>query len=779
MPFISPTPLSPSSRPAAGSPLYWRVESSLLELSVLRQVGFFTWNAQSFAERWRRRIGMALMTLLRPVAHLAGRQLATRLLYTLLRGVTRDRLDLLGEEYFEYFLKSRLQSKAVEALKRAQSEGRQIVLVGQSLDHMLRPLASHLGVDRFIANRMEFRDGVATGRLLWPVVRPRAPFAWIAAGDADGRITEAALLSQLGLPDPSLIVNAIQESLRSTAVRAPAVVPFENVPPVAQLSVRRALSGKHILLIGVTGFIGKVWMVDLLEQIPDIGKITLLIRRNRTTTAQRRFEKIVEESPTLDGLQKHFGSRLGDFLRAKIEVIEGDVSQAGLGLEESVRARLSRSLDLIVNSAGLTDFNPDLRDALSSNVESAEHLLNFIRATDHSALMHLSTCYVVGMRDGRVTESLQDNYNPGGVKNFDSEREIASLREMIRHIAERSESPELARALRRQALGRGVDESRVAAGELDGVLKRNRSRWVRNKLVRVGMRRAQHLGWPNTYTFTKSLGESLLARRGKDLPIAVVRPSIVESSQYSPFSGWNEGINTSGPLSYLLGTNFRQLPSNAKKCLDVIPVDMVCRGMTLIAAALIERKHARLYQLATSGINPCDMGRSIELTGLAHRKHYRTQQGIEHWLKLKFETIPVSKQRYERLSIPMQKAVVSGINRFAEKLSKKPPLAKAERDLTRAEKLIELYEPFILHNEHVFECENARLLSAALPEDERGRFAFEPEAIDWWDYWINVHVPALRRWCYPLMEGRPLESRPPRDLGWGAAAAVATSAENR
>jgi hypothetical protein len=211
---------------------------------------------------------------------------------------------------------------------------------------------------------------------------------------------------------------------------------------------------------------------------------------------------------------------------------------------------------------------------------------------------------------------------------------------------------------------------------------------------------------------------------------------------------------------------------------------MVCRGMTLIAAALIERKNARMYQLATSGINPCDMGRSIELTGLAHRKHYRTQQGIEHWLKVKFETIPVSKQRYERLSIPMQKAVVSGINRFAEKLSMKtPPLAKAERDLNRAEKLIELYEPFILHNEHVFECENARLLSAVLPDDERSAFAFEPEAIDWWDYWINIHVPALRRWCYPLMEGRPLESRPPRDLGWGpepsAAAAVAHSGENR
>jgi long-chain acyl-CoA synthetase len=336
-------------------------------------------------------------------------------------------------------------------------------------------------------------------------VRPRGPFAWIASGNPEGRIQEAALVSQLGLRAPQELCRGIQESRRSVTLHAPAVVPFGSAPQVDCLSVRRALAGKNLLLIGVTGFIGKVWMVDLLEQIPDIGKITLLIRRNRTTTAQRRFEKIVEESPTLDGLQKQYGARLGEFLRQKIDVVEGDVSVSGLGLEASVRTRLQQSLHLVVNSAGLTDFNPDLRDAISSNVESAEHLLNFIRSSDHAALMHLSTCYVVGMRDGRVTENLHDNYSPANVRNFDAEREIASLRETMQHIEDRSESPELARALRRQALGRGADETRVAAGELDGVLKRNRSRWVRNKLVRVGMRRAQHLGWPNTYTFTKAL----------------------------------------------------------------------------------------------------------------------------------------------------------------------------------------------------------------------------------------------------------------------------------
>ncbi len=755
---------------------YWRIEGSLLELGALRPVGFFTWNSKSFSERWARRAGMAFMTVLRPFSYAASRTFATRFLHIMLRGISRDRLDLLGEEYFQYVLKPHLRREASEKLLEAVRSGERIVLVGQLLEHIARPLAKHFGVTSFIANRLEFRDRRATGRLLDPAVRPRGPFAWLASGCIDGRIAKEKLLVRLGwAKNPQLLGAAVQTTARPAPPPARPVGLFGETPRVERLSVRETLADRHILLIGVTGFIGKVWLVDLLENTPNIGKITLLIRRNRTTSGQRRFQKIVEESPAFDNLQEGHGRKLAAFLKEKVEVVEGDVSQPGLGLDASTQARLAKSLDLVVNSAGLTDFNPDLRDALSSNVDSALHLLEFLRKCDRAGLMHLSTCYVVGMRDGRVTEELQENYNPAGDREFDAEREIAGIRETIRRIEERAGSPEITRVLRRQALGRGGDESKVGTEVLDGVLRRNRARWSRNRLVRIGMRRARHLGWPNTYTYTKSLGESLLARGGRDLPIAIVRPSIVESSERSPFIGWNEGINTSGPLSYLLGTNFRQLPSNERKCLDVIPVDMVCRGMTLIAAAVIARCSARMYQLATSAINPVNMGRSIELTGLAHRKHYRTQQGIEHWFKVKFETISVSKLRYERLSIPMQKAVISSINRAAASLHmKKAPLARAERDLGRAEKLIELYEPFILHNEHVFECENARLLSAALSSEERRLFDFAPESIDWWDYWINIHIPALRRWCYPLMEGRPLEARAPRELDWYAGAAGAT-----
>jgi Male sterility protein len=108
---------------------------------------------------------------------------------------------------------------------------------------------------------------------------------------------------------------------------------------------------------------------------------------------------------------------------------------------------------------------------------------------------------------------------------------------------------------------------------------------------------------------------------------------------------------------------------------------------------------------------------------------------------------------------------VKSIQRIMSPLPlKKAPLVKAERNLERLEKLIELFEPFILLNEHDFAADNVEKLSHALVEDEREEFGYKAGMLDWWDYWINVHIPALRKWTYPLIEGRPLEARAARSL---------------
>ena len=754
----------PNHNPSAAPTVYWRVEGSLLDLTVVRPVAFFTWNAQKFAERIRRRGLIFLMALLRPFLYSTNRKFATRVVHTVLRGVTRDRLDLLGEEFFHYQLKPRLKQPGVRQVQELVQAGADVVLVSQALEHIMRPLAQHLGVKHIVANRLEFRDGTATGRLLDPVIRPRGAFAPFRENMPDGRRAPKTLARHLDLPLETLR-TAVIPAERETALQPRPVVYFEDHKQAQGFSVRRAFAGKHVLLIGVTGFIGKVWLASTLLDLSGIERIYLLIRRQKSNPAERRFEKMVEESPVFDPLFEKYGARLPQFLRQKVEVVEGDVTQPGLGLNAETARHLQKNLDLIINSSGLTDFNPDLRDALATNTDAAVNILEFTRTAPHAGLVLLSTCYVAGEQDGRVAEKITPNYNPRGLADFDAEREWNALHELVKRAEAQSESEEVTSGLRMQARAKEHAAKDLQGAALENQIRKNRVRWLKTYLTESGTRRAKELGWPNTYTLTKSLAESLLATRGAGLPIAVVRPAIVETSVSKPFLGWNEGINTSASLSYLLGTYFRQLPSKESKRLDIIPVDAVCAGMTLIAAAVMERRHHPLYQLATSVTNPCDMGRSIELTSLAHRKHYRAQEGLESWLRLRFDAISVSKTRYNRMSAPAQKAIVKSIQRIMSPLPlKKAPLVKTERSLERVEKLIELFEPFILLNEHDFAAENIEKLSHALVPEERNVFGYNTRGLDWWDYWINIHLPALRRWTYPLIEGRPLEARPPRNF---------------
>ena len=287
-----------------------------MALGATRPVAYFTWNSHTFAGRWARRGGMLALALVRPVLYATNRVFATRVLHTLLAGVTRDRLDSLGEEYFEYILKKQLKPEGVERLRACLAEkgAENVVLVSQGLDHVMRPLAQYLGAAQLVSNRLEFRDGVATGRLLEPVIRPRSPLAWAFQRNSDGRVPTDRLLANLGLTGhPEQLQNAILPAKRPGTPKGETLVVFNGKKQDEPLSVRQTLAGKNILLIGVTGFIGKVWLAQILSEVPQIGKIYLLIRRQRTTTSRRRFEKIFEESPVFDPLQEQFGDRFSEY----------------------------------------------------------------------------------------------------------------------------------------------------------------------------------------------------------------------------------------------------------------------------------------------------------------------------------------------------------------------------------------------------------------------------------------------------------------------------------
>ena len=72
--------------------------------------------------------------------------------------------------------------------------------------------------------------------------------------------------------------------------------------------------------------------------------------------------------------------------------------------------------------------------------------------------------------------------------------------------------------MRQQALAKEHAAKDLQGAALENQIRKNRVRWLQNYLTEAGTKRAQELGWPNTYTLTKSLAESLIANHGAGLP---------------------------------------------------------------------------------------------------------------------------------------------------------------------------------------------------------------------------------------------------------------------
>ena len=153
----------------------------------------------------------------------------------------------------------------------------------------------------------------------------------------------------------------------------------------------------------------------------------------------------------------------------------------------------------------------------------------------------------------------------------------------IRQLAD--DAQVLAR-LRQEARERLRDENRDPddEGALKLAVARARKEWIRDEMTQQGIERAAAWGWPNIYTYTKSMGDQLVARE-TGIFRSIVRPAIVESAVSYPFRGWNEGFTTSAPLVYLALKGQNVLPVSPKLILDVVPVDHVVAGMLMVGRA--------------------------------------------------------------------------------------------------------------------------------------------------------------------------------------------------
>ncbi len=247
-----------------------------------------------------------------------------------------------------------------------------------------------------------------------------------------GRVSESAELSR----------HCSRQSFRRSGSRrceSRPIVYFDGERQAGPLSVRKALAGKHVMLIGVTGFIGKVWLANTLMDLPEIGRIYLLIRRQKSNPAQRRFEKMVEESPVFDPLFERYGAGLARFLRGARGSGGRRCFATGPGAGAGGVGSVCRTdLDLIINSSGLTDFNPDLRDALADECGcGGEHCGVCSQVGSCGAAASFDLLCGGSARWASERDAASELHAGWRAANFDAEQEWRALHEFVKRAERR------------------------------------------------------------------------------------------------------------------------------------------------------------------------------------------------------------------------------------------------------------------------------------------------------------------------------------------------------
>jgi nucleoside-diphosphate-sugar epimerase/1-acyl-sn-glycerol-3-phosphate acyltransferase len=274
--------------------------------------------------------------------------------------------------------------------------------------------------------------------------------------------------------------------------------------------------GRRVFLTGVTGFVGKVVLEELIRRRVELGveRVAILVRpkllRNgRLSKASARFAEVAKAECFRD---------LPVGWTSLVDVVDGDLERTGCGLTRRDFRALAESTTHVIHCAASVDFDLPLEEAARCNIACALNVLELAKAcVKLERMVDVSTAYVMPWRKGPLVERLPHLPRPAS--------------ELYAEIL------------------RGPEDPHAMLAET---------------------------GHPNTYTYTKALAEHLLTQRKEQVPLVIVRPSIVSAAWRTPFPGWIDSAAAfAGCLLYSGLGVIRAFIGDPGARLDVVPVDTV------------------------------------------------------------------------------------------------------------------------------------------------------------------------------------------------------------
>ena len=281
--------------------------------------------------------------------------------------------------------------------------------------------------------------------------------------------------------------------------------------------------------------------------------------------------------------------------------------------------------------------------------------------------------------------------------------------------------------------------------------EQRRKDWVSKRLTRYGRSRARSLGWPDVYTFTKAMGERAVEELAdlEELPLSIVRPSIIESALFHPAPGWIDGFKMADPIirAYGLG-QIPEFPGIPEGIVDIIPVDMVVNALLAVAATPPEPRRPAYYHVSSGTRNPLQyhlaavpryVRRALEAHPLPERG--RGEHKVPEWSFPGNLSVERMIKRAERLTDIAEQVVTH----LPKSKRMRDAVSRVDRDKARVDfvkRYSDLYGAYT-EAEVIYTDDRMLALSDSLDASDRDRFPFDSAIIDWRYYLQDVHSPAV------------------------------------
>ncbi|XP_047938213.1 fatty acyl-CoA reductase 2, chloroplastic-like isoform X2 [Salvia hispanica] len=451
------------------------------------------------------------------------------------------------------------------------------------------------------------------------------------------------------------------------------------------IGISNFFEGKNIFLTGGTGLLGKVLVEKMLRSTP-LGKIYVLIKADNPKAAWDRLFKELINSELFGCIQEKHGKCYQEFIKEKVIPIVGNICEPNLGMDLDSARAIMEDVNVIIESAAITTLNERYDLLLDTNVNGPQRLMRFAKSCKNlELLVHISTVYVNGEKEGIILEeplTMGENRRNGN-------GEICLPLDV---------SDEINLALRSCKATSNYDTTK--------------------DMKRLGMERAKSYGWYNTYHLTKAMAEMVIHETRGDIPVLIIRPSVIESCYREPYPGWIQGNRMFDPIIISYGKG--QLPAFLGKPdtpMDVIPLDMAV-NTTIAAIAKHGKMHKpeiNVYHLASDLVNPLRYSQFFE-----YIRDYFTSEPLIHYTRDEIN------------------------ERFGGKTNQIKIQKQCKAKAAYAENLCKMYE-FLGFFKARFDVGNTQKLLSEMSIEEKNSFAVDVREINWRKYFQEIHIPGLRK----------------------------------